>query len=87
MQTRVTNFLDDLEKCQEKGEYRGYLLRDVDEGMAAILAANLFVDHGISSSEVLRALAKAGIGNDPKLLATFWDKNKREELTAVLASI
>lgn len=86
MQTRVRNFLVDLDKCLEKGEYRGHSLSDTEE-MTALCVANLFVDHGIAPAEVLRALKKAGFGNDPKLLATFRDKDKSNDLFAVLKSL
>ncbi len=56
-------------------------LKDNEE-MAALLVANLFVDHGIAPVEVLRALKRAGLPNDPKQLAAFRDK--REELIAAL---
>ncbi|KKW32804.1 MAG: hypothetical protein UY77_C0013G0012 [Candidatus Uhrbacteria bacterium GW2011_GWA2_53_10] len=83
MQSRVSNFLGDLDKCLERGEYRGYSLRDVNEGMAVVLAANLLVDHGIASNEVLRALKKAGLEDNAKLLALIWDRSWRETLLAV----
>lgn len=53
-----------------------------DEKMAALLVANMFVDQGISPGEVLRALKRAGLPCDPKLLAGFRDK--REDLIAAL---
>ena len=75
MQTRVKLFLVDLEKQLPK-------LLSEDEEMVALLVANLFVDHGIAPNEVLRALERAGLPNDPRQLAGFRDK--RADLMAAL---
>jgi hypothetical protein len=78
MQAQVKNFLEDLEKQIPD------LLQENEE-MAAILVANLFVDHGIPPNLVLRALMQAGLASDAKQLAAF--RNKREEFLTVLKSL
>lgn len=75
MKTSVKNFLSDLEKRIPD------LLKE-NEKMAALLVANLFVDHGIPPGDVLRALKQAGLPADPRLLSEFRDK--RADLIAAL---
>lgn len=75
MRTEVKAFLEDLEKRIPE------LLKQ-PEDWAAILVANLFVDHDIPPGKVLCAFKRAGLSDDPRQLAGFRDK--RQELIDAL---